>query len=66
MVKAMLQPAPAMLSGQEVPALLADQALERLCLDPDGLLVYKPAFLDLLQASISLSLDEHLDSFFEF
>lgn len=64
MVKAMLLPAPALPLGQGVPALL-DQ-LERHCLAPDGTLVSKPAFLDLLQVgfefflslSLCLSLNE--------
>ena len=47
MVKAMLLPGPAMALGQGVSALL-DQ-LERHCLAPEGSLVSKPAYLDLLQ-----------------
>lgn len=49
MVKAMLLPAPAMVLGQGVPALL-DQ-LERHCLAPDASLVSKPVYLDLLQVT---------------
>lgn len=45
----MLLPAPAMVLGQGVPALL-DQ-LERHCLAPDASLVTKPVYLDLLQVT---------------
>lgn len=53
MVKAMLLPAPALLLGHGVPALL--EQLERHCLAPDGTLVSKPAYNDLLQAREEMS-----------
>jgi hypothetical protein len=54
MVKSVLLPAPALPLGQGVPALL-DQ-LERHCLAPDGTLVSKPAYLDLLQVGLLMIL----------
>lgn len=53
MVKAMLLPAPALPLGHGVPALL--EQLERHCLAPDGTLVSKPAYNDLLQAREEMS-----------